>query len=313
MAELNLPKDQERLAKLWDAYETQEKELELATKKIAAMEHKIEELNRVNSVLKKVVEDRDKEIRDLELKIVTFEELESQYQPRIDELNRLYKEEKDRYSKLFAITEELEADLEKAKKENEIKDKWFERNLGMLENLKNSIIERNMQLKELEKITTVKLEKDKPRDIDALIETELKKKVGEETSSVEVKTAETVEETKSHTFKAIDLEKEQSKPPVAEPVTPSQELTASQELSSVPPPSETITSKPERDEAEKNETIYEFTKIPNIDPVMAEGIYNAGYTNMSKLKSATTEDLANIEGISPTLARKIRTNLFEMQ
>ena len=74
MADSNTTKDQERLAKLWDAYEVQEKELELSIKKLATMEHKIKELDRVNGVLKKAVEDRDKEIRDLEIKVITLEE-----------------------------------------------------------------------------------------------------------------------------------------------------------------------------------------------------------------------------------------------
>ena len=298
MAEGKLSKDQERLAKLWDAYEIQEKEFELSLKKIATMEHKIEELNRVNNVLKKAMEDRDKEIRDLELKVVTLEEQNSKYEPQVKEINRLYQEEKSRYAKLFTITEELEEELARAKKESEIKDKWFERNVGMLENLRESIVTRNKQLTEMEKegisITTQSATEA------TSIETELK-------STPEPPSTSNTEENKDVTFKPVTLEKEPEK--IKEPSS----TATSTEAVSEPAPSEPGTpSTSETSEASKNETIYEFTKIPNVDPLIAESLYNSGYSSMDKLKSATTEDLAKIDGISPTLARKIRTNLFEM-
>ena len=42
MAKGKLSKDQERLAKLWDAYEIQERELELSLKKISTLEKNVE-------------------------------------------------------------------------------------------------------------------------------------------------------------------------------------------------------------------------------------------------------------------------------
>ena len=295
MADSNTTKDQERLAKLWDAYEVQEKELELSIKKLATMEHKIKELDRVNGVLKKAVEDRDKEIRDLEIKVITLEEENSKYQPQFDELNKIYKGEKERYAKLFAITEELEEDLAKTKKESEIKDKWFERNVGMLENIKESIVERNILLNDVSAMgpgpeikqlgpakinPTIPLVEDtKPEPPAAAPEPEPEPKKEDDDKLV--------------TFGTVDLGKDSETP-----TTPQ---------TSAPEP----TSAAEPVKADKNETIYEFTKIPDIDPILAESLYNAGYTDLEKLKSSTTEDLAKVEGISPTLARKIRTYLFE--
>ena len=298
MAEGKLSKDQERLAKLWDAYEIQEKEFELSLKKIATMEHKIEELNRVNNVLKKAMEDRDKEIRDLELKVVTLEEQNSKYEPQVKEINRLYQEEKSRYAKLFTITEELEEELARAKKESEIKDKWFERNVGMLENLRESIVTRNKQLTEMEKEGIALTSKS---DTEATSTTDLQ-------STPEPPRTSDTEDSEDVTFKPVSLEKELEK--TKEPSS----IESSTDAVSEPPPSQPeTTSTSESSEASKNETIYEFTKIPNVDPLIAESLYNSGHTSMAKLKSATTEDLAKIDGISPTLARKIRTNLFESE
>ena len=252
MADKNLNKDQERLAKLWDAYESQEKELELAMKKIATLEHKIEEMDRVNTVLKKAVEDRDSEVRDLELKVISMEEDKSKFEPKFDEVNRLYKEEKERYSKLFAITEELEEDLAKAKAEIEIKDKWFDQNVGMLENIREAIIDRNVKVENLKTSTFTGSTESKPE------------------------TGKEEKEEEKVTFKTVKVEKEKKE---GEP------------------------------ETGKDEIIPGFAKLPNVDDKVAECLYDGGYTEMAKLKDATTEELAKLDGISTTLARKIKTDL----
>jgi hypothetical protein len=289
------------------------------------METKIEELDRVNLVLKKAVEDRDKEIRDLEIKIIAMEEESSKFQPKLDEISQLYKEEKERYSKLFTITEELEEDLARMKKENEIKDQWFERNVGMLENLKESIVERNVKLSEMEKETPPVGDHILPKGEVAMLgpaktiqkgegaEAEPAKEVGTTAESIgtEIKTETKEEKDEMITFSTVKLEKEEEKAPIEEAQTQTRP-----EPEPEPEPPTTRIAIPltsESDEALKNETIYEFTKIPDIDPLIAESLYDAGYTNIEKLKATSTEDLAQIEGISPTLARKIRTNLFEME
>jgi DNA repair exonuclease SbcCD ATPase subunit len=286
MAGESLDRDQERLAKLWDAYEAQEKELELAMKNIAKMESKITEMDRVNTVLKKALEDRDKEIRDLELKVIGLEEDNSKYQPKINELENLYKEEKERYSKLFAITEELEDDLAKAREEITIKDKWFEKNVGMLENIRESIIDRNIKLKDME---IVKPEEDTSES---------------QSSSIDAKSEEPKEEDEKITFKTVELQKDE----------PSEEKKIEEK-----PVQEKESDEPSGAELEKmsseptkNEVIYEFTKIPDVDTEIAEKLYIAGYTSMNKLKESNTEDIAQLDGISPTVARKIRTSLHEI-
>jgi hypothetical protein len=318
MAGAELSQDQERLAKLWDAYEIQEKELELSMKKIATMENKLKEMNRVTDVLKKAMEDRDREIRELELKLVSMEEEKSKFEPKMNELTKLYQEEKDRYSKLFTITEELEEELEKAKNESEIKDKWFERNVGMLENLRESIVDRNIKLKTVESGAVKKssdLEVEAPKkSVDRIKVTKTETDITD--SSEQAPTQE-----KDITFKAVNLESKPESPETNSPSEPTGSTTFQPEDEPTgdpePKDTETISSLSDPDsstttEATKNETIYEFTKISDIDPLIAESLYNSGYTSVDKLKSATTEELANIDGISPTLARKIRTNLFEM-
>lgn len=280
MAESNLSKDQERLAKLWDAYEVQEKELELAMKNITNLENKITEMDRVNGVLKKAVEDRDKEIRVLELKVISLEEENSKFQPQIEELQRTLNEEKERYSKLFAISEELEEDLTKTKSEIEIKDKWFNRNVGMLENIRESIVDRNVKLTELDSNEIKKIEEEKEMDPE----------------STDKPPEQDKEEEEKITFKTVELEKEKT-----------EDIKSEIDQGFKPEPNN------EEIKPSKDEIIAEFSKIPDVDTTIANTFYNSGYTNIEKLRSATTEELANIDGISPTLARKIRTSLFENQ
>ena len=302
MAKNDLTKDQERLAKLWDAYESQEKELELAMKNIANLESKLKEMNRVNSVLKKAVDDRDKEIRDLELKVIGLEEDNNKYQPRINELERLYKEEKERYAKLFAITEELEDDLNKAKSEIDIKDSWFDKNVGMLENIRSSIIERNARLSKMsqsKKETSVSsdLEKFKaevstqPGPIESVeANTEIKNETKTETKTETIDSENIVKPADEKiTFKTVDVPKEEPKPDKIEHKEPE------------------VTPEPT-----KYDIINKFTQIPDVTTEIAEKLYNSGFTTMDKLKNGTTEDIAQIDGISPTLARKIRTSVIEM-
>jgi hypothetical protein len=271
MAEKEFGRDQERLAKLWDAYENQERELDLAMKKISDLENKIKEYDRITGTLKNVVETRYKEIRDLEIKVVTLEEEATRYQPQIDELKRLYKDEKERYAKLFVITEELEEDLAATKKELEIRDLWFKNNIGILTNLSKSIRDRDMMIKE---IKTKKLDVPPPPS-------EPEKLVFEKLA--EPSPTLTKPEEEKPTFD--NLTTAENTPP---------EAPATEEMAYTP----------------RSEVINQFTQVEEISAENAEALYNSGYTSMFKLKTATTEELAKVDGISPTLARKIRTALL---
>jgi hypothetical protein len=274
MAEKEFGRDQERLAKLWDAYETQERELDLAMKKISDLESKIKEHERINSTLKKVAEGRDKEIRDLEVKIVALEEDKNRYMPRIDELNELYREEKERYAKLFIITEELEEELALAKKELEIRDSWFKNNIGILSNLSKSIIDRDNMVKE---ITSKKLEIPPPEPEKVSFETLTPSKEPDKVTFEKMTGTANDADEDTVTFEKAT--------PDSGPVSPSSEVS-------------------------KSEVIEQFTQVEDITTEHAELLYNEGFTSIEKLKSATTEELAKVDGISPTLARKIRTALI---
>jgi hypothetical protein len=48
-----------------------------------------------------------------------------------------------------------------------------------------------------------------------------------------------------------------------------------------------------------------YKKYFNIDSTRAAAIYDRGYDNLSKISKATVTDLVKIDGINPTLAKKI--------
>lgn len=220
-------KDKERLAKLWDAYEAQEREFNTALTKIKALEDQVKDRDRIIDTLKKVVESRDRELRDLEIRHTTLNDEKARTEPLIDELKTILRKEKERYAKLFAITEELEEELEEARNQLEARDQWYQRNIGRLESLNDAIRERSRMM-----------------------------------SRVAVGTLRTPVK------KAVFKEVPQSPPP-------------------------------------KDTSIASLSAIPSVDGDIADKLYSSGYYTREQLKEIPPADLARVEGISPTLARKI--------
>lgn len=233
MATGSTTKDEERLAKLWDAYESQERELEQAQKKIEGLGAQLTDKDRIIETLRKVVDDRDKELRDSQVKLAELETVRSKFEPKISELETLYAHEKERYSKLFAITEELEEELAISKKAIENRDRWFNSNLAYLKNITSILDER-------------------------------------------VKLIDTTAHTRDVTTAAV-----------TENPTPAVES--------------------DKGPLTEDEAVAEFCKMGGMTENRAHSLYNAGFKSKSDLSKASVVELSKVEGISPTLARKIKT------
>ncbi|MDP6561145.1 MAG: hypothetical protein QF619_13685 [Candidatus Binatia bacterium] len=52
-----------------------------------------------------------------------------------------------------------------------------------------------------------------------------------------------------------------------------------------------------------------YMVILDVEEELAEKLYSSGYRNLGELKEAIPEDLVYVEGINPTLARKIYAKL----
>jgi predicted flap endonuclease-1-like 5' DNA nuclease len=260
MSEEVLSKDQERLAKLWDAYEEQEREFNLALKKISELEKKRREMEKINATLKKVTEGRDREIRELEIKVTALEEENSQFRPELENLENLHQDDKERYAKLFAITEELEEELEAARTELEIRDRWFQKYFGQLEGFNIAMKERAIMIRESrftspERVRSIKFER-----LEDLADDEPKAEEEEKPEKVKFESvADDEAEPEAEEEKAADTG--------ADPGS--------------------------------------LTALELIDDDLAKKLIDAGITSAAKLAETSQLDLAMIEGVSPTLARKL--------
>lgn len=279
MADETLTKDQQRLAKLWDAYEEQEREFNLAVKKISGLENKMKETSKINDTLKKVTEGRDREIRELEIKLTALEEENEQYRPELERLEKLFQDEKERYAKLFAITEELEEELETARTELELRDRWFQQYFGQLENFTRALKERSIMIRESkitspEKVKPVKFEK--VEDILDRPDTDVAGKDEEEKKTVK--------------FEKVEDDEEEDKK------SPSEDAPADEPLAD----DDTATA------AEPDTgALEELMKLDLIDEDIGKALINADIKSIAQLTEMTTIELAKVDGVSPTLARKI--------
>ncbi len=114
-----LKKEQNRLAKLWNAYKMQEKELEAYRKRLAGPETRKPEL-------------------------------------KVDELTKKYEKEKERLNKLYLILDDIELELKIAKKEISDRDSWFLEVEPSLRKIVTSINKRSGMIKVTPKPMIVK-------------------------------------------------------------------------------------------------------------------------------------------------------------
>jgi len=138
-----LKKEQDRLAKLWNAYEMQEKELGACKQKIAGLEKTLADREIMIEGLNRAVAERDERIRNNEAKMPALESSKT----KIQELTNKYEKEKERLEKLYLLSKEMDAELANMKKEVEARDRWF---LGIEESIRkiaNALGERSKMIK----------------------------------------------------------------------------------------------------------------------------------------------------------------------
>lgn len=141
-------KEQGRLTKLWDAYEIQEKDLEQAKDKIKVLESVIQEKERIILSLRQVAENRDAEIRDMEVRITSLERANTEFEPRMKDLESELKKQRDQFAKLYSLAEELDEELRYTRKEIEIRDEWFRDHINVFKSMCNAISSREDIIRE---------------------------------------------------------------------------------------------------------------------------------------------------------------------
>jgi len=281
MAEETTSKERKRLIKLWEAYEKQEKEYSEALKKILSLEKKLREEKKMKTSLRQLIEDKNREIMELELKNTSLNTDLNEMRPQVEESGRLLAESKKRYAKLYALTEEVEEELERTRREVAARDLWFKENISNLERLKRSLDERRLLIEQAEKgeevsSTKIMLNLEKPG-----IEEEIASVVAEEEIREMDEEIEEIEE-------GIRVE---------------------EEVESVP---ERTVLVEENTVKSRIDVIKEFSRIESLNPTLANGLYNAGFTTFKQLQGAAADELMAVKGFDELRVESLRIDLIDM-
>jgi len=273
MAEETVSKERKRLVELWKAYETQEREYSEALKKILTNEKSLREAGKMKRSLRSLIEDKNREIMELELKNTTLKTDLEEIRPQMEEKERLVVENKKRYAKLYALTEELEEELERARNEIGARDRWFKDNVSNLENLNKSLGERKLLIEHAKK--------------------------GEELSSskvmMELERPGIKEEVASMVEEEISDELEE----------PSFEDEATFDNS------ENLEEEPKGLEKSRIDVIKDFSKLESLNPTLANALYNSGYTTLTQLRVARESDLLAVKGFDELRVESLQLDLSE--
>jgi chromosome segregation ATPase len=141
-------KEQGRLTKLWDAYEIQEKDFEQAKEKIKVLESVIQEKERIILSLRQVAENRDTEIREMEVRLSSLEREKETFEPKIKGMEKDLKKQRDQFAKLYSLAEELDEELRYTRKQLEIRDEWFRDHIQVFSSMCNAIGDREGIIRE---------------------------------------------------------------------------------------------------------------------------------------------------------------------
>ena len=139
--ESGLTLEQQRLEKLWDAYEQQEKDLNASLDQINILEADIETKGTMIASLQELLGERDSKLRELEVERQRQMKVEAEYAPKISEMEETIKEQTDKYDRLLSITQEMEDELDLARRSLHARDSWFNLNVSSLETISDLIKE----------------------------------------------------------------------------------------------------------------------------------------------------------------------------
>ena len=134
--------EQERLAKLWDAYQIQEKALKEANDEISKIETELELKDKEVQSLNEMVEKRDKNGREMEREITNLQKITAEYKPKLAKTMEALEKEKDKLAKLYDVAQELDDEVRIKSAALDLRDKWFMENVGVFESMCETIKKR---------------------------------------------------------------------------------------------------------------------------------------------------------------------------
>jgi len=144
--ENSLGQEQQRLEKLWDAYEQQEKDFNASLDRINYLESDIETRQTMIASLQELLTERDTKLRDIEIQRQRQSKIAAEYEPKIKEMQGIIEDQTEKYERLLSITQEMEDELDLARQSLHARDGWFNSNISSLESVSEIIKEwRNIQ------------------------------------------------------------------------------------------------------------------------------------------------------------------------
>ena len=143
--------ERQRLAKLWDAYEKQEKEMAALKEKAGHLEMDLLDRDRIIKSLKDVLEGRDRRTRELEIEMTSLRGDKTGWEPRLKALETDLRLEREKFARLFALAEELEEEIKVAKKAIEARDEWYHSHVDVLGDLNRAMADYDKMMTTLGK------------------------------------------------------------------------------------------------------------------------------------------------------------------
>ena len=137
--ENSLGQEQQRLEKLWDAYEQQEKDLNASLDRINYLESDIETRQTMITSLQELLTERDAKLRDLEIQRQRQSKIAAEYEPKIKEMQGIIEDQTEKYERLLSITQEMEDELDLARQSLHARDGWFNPNISSLQSISEII------------------------------------------------------------------------------------------------------------------------------------------------------------------------------
>ena len=139
-------RERQRLTQLYDAYELQEKELASLKEKLSKQEEVLSQKEGVIRSLREVLAARDAENRELHIELTGLRTDKSTWEPRIKELEAKMRLEQDRFGNLFKLAMDLDAELKEAKSQIDARDRWYKKNILVMNNIKRAMDEHDQMI-----------------------------------------------------------------------------------------------------------------------------------------------------------------------
>ncbi|HEX9710382.1 MAG TPA: hypothetical protein VGB42_10520 [Candidatus Thermoplasmatota archaeon] len=142
----DLKKAADKLQKLWDAYEMQERDVVKLKERISFIEQELLQKDNIIANMRAALESRDTRLREEEIELVTARRSLESAEPKIKSLESQLRNAETRYSNVLKLWQASYESARFWKKAHEEQNEWFESHLGLVGNLSRALDERQDML-----------------------------------------------------------------------------------------------------------------------------------------------------------------------